>query len=70
MKFKFDNMYGCRHLLNDDIMGVTDVMSGRIRALVCGYGDDTAMWAKVAFSLSVILVLVCSSLTVTLRWMW
>ena len=23
MKFKFDNVYGCRHSLNDGIMGVT-----------------------------------------------
>ena len=30
-KSKFDNVYGCRHSLNDGIMRVT--------ALVCGYGD-------------------------------
>merc|ERR1712064_7806 len=35
----FDNVYGCRHSLNDGIMRATDVMIGGKRALVCGYGD-------------------------------
>ena len=35
----FDNVYGCRHLINDGIMRATDVMIGAKRALVCGYGD-------------------------------
>merc|ERR1712064_111268 len=38
-KSKFDNVYGCRHSLNDGIMRATDVMIGGERALVCGYGD-------------------------------
>merc|ERR1712071_173342 len=38
-KSKFDNVYGCRHSLNDGIMRATDVMIGGKRALVCGYGD-------------------------------
>merc|ERR1712011_29893 len=55
-KSKFDNVYGCRHSLNDGIMRATDVMIGGKRALCA----DTAMWARVALSLSVVLVLVCS----------
>jgi len=38
-KSKFDNVYGCRHSLNDGIMRATDVMIGGKRALVLGYGD-------------------------------
>merc|ERR1711916_318636 len=38
-KSKFDNVYGCRHSLNDGIMRAIDVMMGGKRALVCGYGD-------------------------------
>merc|ERR1712070_641245 len=38
-KSKFDNVYGCRHSLNDGIMRATDVMIGGKIALVCGYGD-------------------------------
>merc|ERR1712232_441910 len=38
-KFKFDNVYGCRHSLPDGIMRATDVMIGGKRALICGYGD-------------------------------
>merc|ERR1712209_154102 len=38
-KSKFDNVYGCRHSLNDGIMRATDVLIGGKRALVCGYGD-------------------------------
>merc|ERR1712151_148548 len=38
-KSKFDNVYGCRHLLPDGIMRATDVMIGGKRALICGYGD-------------------------------
>merc|ERR1711975_89036 len=38
-KSKFDNVYGCRHSLNDGIMRATDVMIGGKRALICGYGD-------------------------------
>merc|ERR1711939_867864 len=36
---KFDNVYGCRHSLQDSIMRATDVMIGGKRAMVCGYGD-------------------------------
>merc|ERR1712118_306507 len=38
-KSKFDNVYGCRHSLQDGIMRATDVMIGGKRVLVCGYGD-------------------------------
>merc|ERR1719198_2135365 len=38
-KSKFDNVYGCRHSLNDGIMRATDVMIGGKIAMVCGYGD-------------------------------
>merc|ERR1712054_633126 len=38
-KSKFDNVYGCRHRLNDGIMRATDVMIGGKIALVAGYGD-------------------------------
>merc|ERR1711977_665350 len=38
-KSKFDNVYGCRHSLNDGIMRATDVMIGGKRVMVCGYGD-------------------------------
>merc|ERR1712070_832725 len=38
-KSKFDNVYGCRHSLTDDIMRATDVMIGGKRALIAGYGD-------------------------------
>ena len=61
MKFKFDYGYGCRHP-HDGIMGVTDVIIGKKAARLC---KDTAMWAKVALSLPVVLVLLCSLLSVT-----
>merc|ERR1712227_296447 len=38
-KSKFDNVYGCRHSMNDGIMRATDVMIGGKISLVCGYGD-------------------------------
>merc|ERR1712070_1318780 len=38
-KSKFDNVYGCRHSLNDGIMRATDVMIGGKISLICGYGD-------------------------------
>merc|ERR1712070_458774 len=38
-KSKFDNVYGCRHSLNDGIMRATDVMIGGKIALIAGYGD-------------------------------
>ena len=37
-KSKFDNVYGCRHSLPDDIMRAADVLAGGKRALVCGCG--------------------------------
>ena len=38
-KSKFDNVYGCRHSLVDDIKRALDVLvSGKV-AMVCGYGD-------------------------------
>ena len=37
MKFKFGNVYGCRHRLNDGIMGVTDVSMGK-------NAFDSAQW--------------------------
>ena len=37
-KSKFDNVYGCRHSLPDDIMRAADVLTGGKRALVCGCG--------------------------------
>ena len=54
-KSKFDNVYGCRHSLPDDIMRATDVMIGGKRALVCEYGDV----GKGARSLSVVTALAC-----------
>ena len=39
MKSRFDNVYGRRHSLNDDIMRATDVAIGRKRALVRRYCD-------------------------------
>merc|ERR1711988_1202718 len=38
-KSTFDNVYGCRHSLDDGIMRATDVMIGGKIALVAGYGD-------------------------------
>jgi adenosylhomocysteinase len=38
-KSKFDNIYGCRHLLVDGIMRATDVMLAGKVAVICGYGD-------------------------------
>lgn len=38
-KSKFDNIYGCRHSLNDGIFRATDVMIAGKKAVVCGYGD-------------------------------
>ncbi|MEA2382986.1 MAG: adenosylhomocysteinase, partial [Solirubrobacteraceae bacterium] len=38
-KSKFDNLYGCRHSLNEGINRATDVMIGGKVAVVCGYGD-------------------------------
>ena len=61
MKVKSDNVYGCCHSLNDDIMGVTDVTIGGKCALVCGYGD---VGKGCVFALRD-LVLVCSWPTAT-----
>ena len=36
---KFDNVYGCRHLLNDGIVRATDVPIGGKHALIGCYGD-------------------------------
>merc|ERR1712072_1030345 len=36
-KSKFDNVYGCRHSLNDGIMRATDVMIGGKIAMGCGF---------------------------------
>ena len=36
---EFDNVYGCRHSLNDGVMLVSDAMIGGKRVFVCGYGD-------------------------------
>ena len=38
-KSKFDNVYGCRHSLDDGTMRAIDVMIVGKRVLVCGYGD-------------------------------
>merc|ERR1712072_1288527 len=38
-KSKFDNLYGCRHSLQDAIMCATDVMIAGKIACVCGFGD-------------------------------
>ena len=38
-KSKFENVYGCRHTLNDGIMRTIVVMFGGMLALVCGNGD-------------------------------
>merc|ERR1712205_34762 len=38
-KSKFDNLYGCRHSLQDAIMRATDVMIAGKIACVCGFGD-------------------------------
>ena len=38
-KQKLDNWYGCRHLLPDGIMRVTDVMICGKRTFMCGYDD-------------------------------
>jgi adenosylhomocysteinase len=38
-KSKFDNIYGCRHSLNDAIKRGTDMLLAGRRALVLGYGD-------------------------------
>merc|ERR1712127_845940 len=38
-KSKFDNVYGCRHLLPDGIMRATDVMLAGKKAVICGFGD-------------------------------
>jgi adenosylhomocysteinase len=38
-KSKFDNLYGCRHSLQDAIMRATDVMIAGKVACVCGFGD-------------------------------
>ena len=56
-KSKFDNVYGCRHWLNDGIMRTIVVMFGRdarvgVRKRRCGQ--------IVAPSLSVVLVFACS----------
>ena len=57
-EFKFDNVYGCRRLLNDDIMCATEALiSPRLPA-------DAGMRTRVTLAFSVILVLVCSLSTV------
>merc|ERR1711907_889647 len=38
-KSNFDNLYGCRHSLQDAIMRATDVMIAGKVAVVCGFGD-------------------------------
>merc|ERR1712093_931275 len=38
-KSKFDNLYGCRHSLQDAIMRATDVMIAGKIACVAGFGD-------------------------------
>ena len=38
-KSKFNNVPGCRHLLNDGIRRTTDVMIDDACALVCGYSE-------------------------------
>merc|ERR1712178_533914 len=38
-KSKFDNLYGCRHSLQDAIMRAPDVMIAGKVAVVCGFGD-------------------------------
>merc|ERR1711907_314398 len=38
-KSKFDNLYGCRHSLQDAIMRATDVMIAGKVACCCGFGD-------------------------------
>ena len=36
---EFDNVYGCRHSLNDGVMRVSDATTGRKCELVYGHGD-------------------------------
>lgn len=38
-KSKFDNVYGCRHSLNDGIKRAMDVLISGKTAMICGYGD-------------------------------
>src|SRR5436305_7073010 len=38
-KSKFDNLYGCRHSLEDGLNRATDVMLAGKVAVICGYGD-------------------------------
>ena len=38
-KSKFDNLYGCRESLADEIKRATDVMVAGKVAVICGYGD-------------------------------
>ena len=38
-KSKFDNLYGCRHILIDGINRATDVMIGGKTAVILGFGD-------------------------------
>lgn len=38
-KSKFDNIYGCRHSLNDGIKRAMDVLLSGKTAMICGYGD-------------------------------
>ena len=38
-KSKFDNIYGCRHSLNDGIKRAMDVLMSGKTAMICGYGD-------------------------------
>src|SRR5712692_801427 len=38
-KSKFDNLYGCRHLVIDGLNRALDVMVADKVAVVCGYGD-------------------------------
>ncbi|CAF4487893.1 unnamed protein product, partial [Rotaria magnacalcarata] len=38
-KSKFDNLYGCRESLIDDIKRATDIMIAGKVAVVAGYGD-------------------------------
>jgi adenosylhomocysteinase len=51
-KSKFDNLYGCRESLLDDIKRATDVMIAGKVAVICGYGDVGKGSAQALRSLS------------------
>ena len=58
---KSDNVYSCRHSLNDGVMRATDVMIGGKRVSV----RIPATWARVALPLSGLLVILRLLLNVT-----